>query len=94
MRRISAITNSNTITDHSSVGVESITNGEEETFPVENIHPVPLTDAILQQCNFIFHDYFKFWQMISKGPPRTEKDINLDYNLIDYMQRPVVKRLA
>jgi len=94
MRRFFVIVNSNTLTDRSSVGVEGIRNGEGETIPVENIHPVPLTDAILQQCNFIFHDYFKFCQMISTGPPRIEMDIDLDYNLIDFMRRPVLKRLA
>ena len=94
MCKVSSISNNNTHTDRSSVGVESITNEETETYNVENINPVLVTDAILQQCNFIFHDYFKFWQLISSGPPRTEMDIDQDYNIIDFMRRPVVKKIA
>src|SRR5688572_8598432 len=88
MRKVSAISNSNTLTDRSSVGIESITNEETETYSVEDINPVLVTDAILQQCNFIFHDYFRFWQLVGSGLPRTEMDIDLDYNIIDFMRRP------
>jgi hypothetical protein len=55
---------------------------------------VRLTNAILQQCNFIFRDYIKFWQLITSGQPRTEMNIDLDYNIIDFMRRPVVKKLT
>ncbi|MFL5742147.1 MAG: hypothetical protein ACJ75B_18130 [Flavisolibacter sp.] len=93
MRKISAISNGNTNNLPSLVGVESITNAEAEEFSTENIDPVLLTDAILQQCNFIFHNYFRFWQLVNPGPPRTEMDIDLDYNIIDFMRRPLVKNI-
>jgi hypothetical protein len=33
-----------------------------ESCASDQVQPVPLTDVILQQCGFIFHQYFKFWQ--------------------------------
>lgn len=47
LRRVATINNSNTLTDHSSVGVESITNEGPDHYSVENIGPVPITDDIL-----------------------------------------------
>jgi len=94
LRKVFAIVNSNMLSDHSSVGVESITNGESDNYPVENINPVLLTDAVLQQCNFVFREYFKFWQLVSTSQPRTEMNIDLDYNIIDFLRRPVIKKIT
>jgi hypothetical protein len=94
LRKVSTISNSSSLADHSSVGVESITSEENENYAVEDIQPVPMSEAVLQQCNFIFRDYFKFWQLVSKGQPRTEMNIDLDYNIIDFMRRPVVKNVT
>jgi len=57
------------------------------------IEPVPLTDDALKQCGFVYHDYFKFWQLITTGI-RSEMDINSDYDVIDFMRRPIIKNLA
>lgn len=63
--------------------------------PLENLLPVPLTDAVLRQCHFVFHDYFNFWQLLSgTGETRSEMDIDRDYNILDFMRRPVVKKLT
>ncbi|HYO22360.1 MAG TPA: hypothetical protein VER36_08125 [Flavisolibacter sp.] len=94
LRKVSTITNSNTLTDRSSIEVESVTDEASEVYPVESIDPVPLTDAILQQCSFVFRNYFRFWQLVSAGQPRTEMNIDMDYNIIDFMRRPVVKKVA
>ncbi|HZH99970.1 MAG TPA: hypothetical protein VEX63_02420 [Flavisolibacter sp.] len=60
----------------------------------EHVTPVPLTNEVLQQCGFTYHSYFHFWQLISsESGTRVEMDIDLDYNLIDYMRRPIVKKL-
>jgi hypothetical protein len=95
LRKVSTITNSHSLADHSSVGVESITNGEPDNYPVENIDPVVLTDLILQQCSFVYHKYFKFWQLIRGiAERRSEMDIDRDYNIIDFMRKPVVKKVT
>jgi hypothetical protein len=57
------------------------------------IEPVPLTDDVLKQCGFVYHDYFKFWQLITTGT-RSEMDIDRDYDVIDFMRKPIIKKLA
>ena len=94
LRKVVSISNSYTLTDHSTVGVESITNEEPETYAVQHIEPVLLTGAILQQCNFVFYDYFKFWQLIGSGQLRTEMNIDLDFNILDFMRRPIIKKVS
>lgn len=60
-----------------------------------DVEPVPLTDEVLQQCQFVFNDYFHFWQRTTKNSGElSEMDIDLDYNLIDFMRRPIVKNLT
>ena len=62
----------------------------EQSF--EQIEPVPLTDDILKQCGFVYHDYFKFWQL--KTGITSEMDIDSDYDVIDFMHKPIIKKLA
>lgn len=62
---------------------------------LESLQPIPLNDAILQQCHFVYHDYFKFWQLVTgQEESRSEMDIDTDYNIIDFMRKPVVKKVA
>jgi hypothetical protein len=58
----------------------------------DKIEPVPLTDEVLKQCGFVYHDYFKFWQL--KTGITSEMDIDSDYDVIDFMHKPIVKHLA
>ena len=61
----------------------------------EGVHPVPLTDDILRRCGFSFHEHFHLWQFFSgdtKG--LSGMDIDTDYNLIDFMRRPIVKKMT
>ena len=60
---------------------------------LEHIQPVPLTDDILKQCGFVYHDYFKFWQLITTGI-RSEMNISPDYEVIDFMRKPILKKLT
>lgn len=69
--------------------------GEVKQQVLEELQPVPLTDEVLRQCRFVFHDYFNFWQLLTgTGETRSEMDIDPDYNIIDFMRRPVVKNVA
>lgn len=75
------------------VPVDRTTAGAE--YPLENIMPVALTDDVLKQCGFAYHDYFKFWQLIEGSDgDRSEMDIDTDYNLIDFMRKTIVKKIA
>ena len=62
----------------------------------DQIEPVPLTDDVLKQCGFVYHDYFKFWQLKTTGitSEMSEMDIDNDYDVIDFMHKPVVRHLA
>lgn len=94
LRKVMMISNSQSLTDRSMVGVESIDDAENENYTAEEIEPVPMSEAILQQCHFTYHPYFKFWQLIDAEGKRTEMDIDGDYSLIDFMRRPIVKKLT
>ncbi|RYZ30529.1 MAG: hypothetical protein EOO10_02475 [Chitinophagaceae bacterium] len=95
MQRISLINNSKaSLLQTPSVDVEENESGETQ-HSFASIKPVPLSDDILRQCNFVYHDYFKFWQLIrGEGQTRSEMDIDGDYNVLDFMRKPVVKNLA
>jgi hypothetical protein len=60
---------------------------------LESIQPVVLTDDILKQCGFAYHDYFKFWQLITTGI-RSEMNVSPDYEVIDFMRKPILKKLT
>jgi hypothetical protein len=89
LQGISIITTSSV----STVDLEDDNEGVVSEHSLENIQPVPLTDDILKQCGFVFHDYFKFWQLITTGI-RSEMNISPDYEVIDFMRKPILKKLT
>ena len=88
-RQVTAITNRSV---HTIAAAEA--NGQS---PIEqelkNIDALPLTDDVLKEWGFVFHHYFKFWQLVTTGI-RSEMDIDRDYNVIDFMRRPIMKQLT
>jgi hypothetical protein len=62
-------------------------------YNLENIQPVLLTDDIIKQCGFVYHDYFKFWQLVTTGI-RSEMNLSPDYEVIDFMRKPILKKLT
>jgi hypothetical protein len=89
IEEISTVSRSNAST------VRCTTDGEQiiTQHSLEQIEPVLLTDDILKQCGFVFHHYFKFWQLISTGI-RSEMNISADYEVIDFMRKPILKKLV
>jgi hypothetical protein len=81
----------NSTTVH-TVDAERNSAQPESEHDLENIQPVLLTDDVLKQCGFIYHDYFKFWQLITSGI-RSEIDINSDYDVIDFARKPILRKL-
>jgi len=94
LRKVTLINNNHTLSDRSLVGVESTNKEENEKYAVEDIQPVPMSEAILQQCHFSYQQHFNFWQLINTDGRRTEMNIDPDYTLIDFMRRPMVKHIA
>ena len=78
-----------------SIDFVNAADNRAESCDAAKAQPATLTDEILQQCGFVLHNYFKFWQLITVSPDkRFEMDIDTDYNLIDFMRRPIVKRMT
>ena len=89
LQQVSMITGATVFT----IGVEEGHEQKVSERSFEQIESVPLTDDVLKQCGFVYHDYFKFWQHITTGI-RSEMDINSDYDVIDFMRRPIIKKMA
>jgi len=93
--KICLINNDSNSADASFIGYEHEGKTNNVSCGSAQLKPVPLTDKVLQQCGFTYQDYFKFWQKAeSVNGERTEMDIDRDYNLIDFMRRPIVKSIV
>lgn len=53
----------------------------------ETLSPVPLTNAVLTDWGFAFHDYFKLWQNVSIAMKAPELELDRDYNVRDFGHR-------
>jgi hypothetical protein len=94
LRQVSMINGASSATT-ALPGVPAEERGENKLQSLETLKPVPLTDAVLRQCNFVYHNYFKFWQLITgEGENRSEMDIDGDFNILDFMRKPIVKSVA
>jgi hypothetical protein len=71
---------------------DAATNGTFE-HSLNDIDSILLTDEIIRACGFVYHTYFKFWQLITTGI-RSEMNIDPDYAVIDFMRRPIGKKLT
>jgi hypothetical protein len=77
----------------STIDAEDSSEQAASNYGLEKLEPIPLTDELLKECGFIYHHYFKFWQLVTKGI-RSEMDISPDYEVIDFMRKPVLKKLT
>jgi hypothetical protein len=95
VQRISLISDDTFYSAAPSIAVSGSSSGRLENCASASVQPVPLTNLILEECGFVFHEYFKFWQLIqSNSSGRSELDIDTDFSLIDFMRRPLVKKLT
>ena len=89
LQKVSAITNTTVLTiDAGGSNAEDTTECK-----LKEVELVPLTDELLKECGFVYHDYFKFWQLITTGI-RSEMDLSRDYEVIDFMRKPILKKLT
>ena len=58
-----------------------------------SIQPLPLSKEVLASCGFEFREYFKCWQKKIDGR-RTDMEINLDYDIVDFLRKPIVKKIS
>jgi len=89
LQQVSVITGTTVFT----INLEENSEQAASEYSPESLQPVALTDEVLKDCGFVFHDYFKFWQLLTTGI-RSEMDIDRDYDVIDFMRKPIIKKLA
>lgn len=91
LRKVTFINNDKSFADVPNVGFEiDNTSTAFESCSSDRLEAAPVTNEVLKSCNFIYHDYFKFWQLITNDSGiRSEMDIDPDFNVIDYMRRPL-----
>jgi hypothetical protein len=94
IKRISLISNDVVFSETPVLWANGEQHEDVQSFNAEGVQPVLLTDLILTECGFVFHDYFRFWQYIDlSASKRIELDIDSDYNIIDFMRKPLVKKV-
>ena len=89
LQQVSVITGTTVFT----INLEENSEQAASEYSPESLQPVARTDDVLKDCGFVFHDYFKFWQLLTTGI-RSEMDIERDYDVIDFMRKPIIKKLA
>lgn len=78
-----------------AVGYQDDGDATPHTCTPAQAQPVPLNEELLQQAGFRYHPYFGFWQRIEQGPDGlSEMDIDPNFNVIDFMRRPLVKGIS
>lgn len=94
VKRISLVSNDAAFSKSPVIRFEGEQQEELQSCGAAEVQPVLLSDLILSQCGFVFHDYFKFWQLVeSSASKRFELDIDSDYNIIDFMRRPIIRKV-
>lgn len=95
LQRVVLINSKASLTHPIGVKLQQTEFTHEVDFSLSQIEPVAMTDAVLKHCGFTYDDYFKFWKLITGADAtRYEMDIDRDYAVIDFMRKPVVKKVA
>jgi len=69
-------------------GVEKVENCTSAA-----VQPLLLNNEVLADCGFEFDDYYKLWQKKIDGK-KADMQINLDYDITDFMRRPLIKAIS
>jgi len=92
-QQVNSISVGNELPDTAMVEYNVDNLKEAEHCNSTTVQPIPLTNEILSSCGFEFHDHFKFWQKKVEGGG-IEMEIDKDYDVIDFMRRPLVRRVS
>lgn len=74
------------------VGYEQDNEVRYEPCASKRVRPVPITDAVLRDFGFVFHDYFKLWQH-AKPDLHYTIELDRDFTALDFSHRPLVKNM-
>jgi hypothetical protein len=60
----------------------------------KQLQATPLSNSLLEKSGFLFDNYFHLWQ---KARPASgtgmEMELDRDYNVVDFMRRPILKEI-
>jgi len=89
LQQVSVITATTVFT----IDAEESNEQTASEYSLEKLEGIALSDELLKECGFVFHHYFKFWQLVTTGI-RSEMDLSRDYEVIDFMRKPILKKLS
>ena len=59
-----------------------------------HLQPLPLSNELLADSGFLFHDYFHLWQKSRVGAVSgMEMELDQDFNVVDFLRRPILKEV-
>src|SRR2546423_5495394 len=91
-QQVSSISIGNDLTNTAVVEYKEGNLKETEHCNSNTVQPILLSKEVLAGCGFEFHDHFKFWQKKFEGRG-TDMEIDQDYDIIDFMRRPLVRKV-
>jgi len=89
-RKICCIKNDDDTLQSPCIGFEQNSDCEYEIVDSDRVRAIPISDELLRDLGFVFHDYFKLWQ---RKQPKKAYTIELDseYSALDFSHRPIVR---
>src|SRR5207244_99813 len=92
IRRVRSIKNDESATPISYIGFENNNSCEYEAANSERLAAVPISNELLRELGFTFHDYHKTWQ--HERPQKTTTiEQNTEYSAMDFSHRTLVKHV-
>lgn len=92
MKKVCCIKDDENNTQTCCIGFENNNGCEYENAASERLDAVPISNDILKELGFTFHDYHKTWQHLK--PKRTFTiELNTDFSAVDFAHKELVKHV-
>src|SRR4051812_15517109 len=92
-QQVNSISAGHHLTDSAMIAYRIGIAEAEEYCSSSRVQPLPLSKEVLAGCGFEFHEHFKFFQKKRDGRG-TDMEINEDYDILDFIRKPVVKKIS
>ena len=92
IQKVCSIKNDESATQIPCIGFENNNRFEYEAANSERLAAVPISNELLRELGFTFHDYHKTWQH-EKPQKTTTIELNNEYTAVDFSHRTLVKHV-
>jgi hypothetical protein len=92
IRRVCLINNDPGITQTQGIGYLMDDDCHYEKSDSPKLSAVILTDEVLEEFGFNFHEHYKLWQHPKPANSYTI-ELDRDYNALDFSHRPILKNI-